>query len=434
MRRAFSRSRNSSRMTSCARRFLAQPVDLLEGLFELVGRVGEERRDLVRVEATELGSELGLAQIEWRHLHRDLLRGLRASPRRSVKASTVPGGRSASPAPDCTEVPGKHARMPPIRHSGADGFLAPARQPCRCADARRLVWRTPSTSKSPCKMAPLIPPFGDSRRDHRRSIHTPRARPRAGRIDRGHRLGRLRRRALHLRRRVHHLPDGGEPGLRPRLRLQPGRVAPGQHRGALRHAAGRARMAGRTGPHPGHLRRRLVRLDVRDRPDAAGARRRRRRPERGRARPARRRRGRSALRGQPAAVRHVRRRDAVPARARDRRVPGRAPRTPGARRRPRRARRRHAGPTACWSSPRCWPPWPFAAAAGRGARASWPPAYCCRSSPWRGTPTARRCRRPCRPSSRSGTAACGARSAAASSTGCACSCGTPRARTSVSRR
>ena len=256
LRRAFSRSRNSSRIDLVASRFLAQPIDLLEGLFELVGRVGEERRDLVRVEATELGSELGLAQIEWRHLHRDLLRGASCVPAQKRKSKHRSGRPVRVACARLHENARKHARMPPIRHSGADGFLAPARQPCRCADARRVARRTPSTGESPCKMAPLIPPSADPRRDPRRSIRTPRAGPRAGRADRGHRLGRLRRRALHLRRRVHHLPDGGEPGLRPWLRLQPGRVAPGEHRGALRHAAGRARMAVRTGPHPGHVRRR----------------------------------------------------------------------------------------------------------------------------------------------------------------------------------
>jgi len=33
--------------------------------------------------------------------------------------------------------------MPSTRHSGADGFLALARQPCRCADARRSAGPAP---------------------------------------------------------------------------------------------------------------------------------------------------------------------------------------------------------------------------------------------------------------------------------------------------
>ena len=93
LRSAFSRSRNSSRIDLGAGRFLAQPVDLLEGLFELVGRVGEERRDLVGIEAAELGPELGLAQIEGRHLHRGLLRWSGVSGR---SASCVPAQKRKS--------------------------------------------------------------------------------------------------------------------------------------------------------------------------------------------------------------------------------------------------------------------------------------------------------------------------------------------------
>jgi len=39
--------------------------------------------------------------------------------------------------------------MPSTRHSGADGFLALARQPCRCADAWQSVRPAPRIGQAP---------------------------------------------------------------------------------------------------------------------------------------------------------------------------------------------------------------------------------------------------------------------------------------------
>ncbi len=193
-------------------------------------------------------------------------------------------------------------------------------------------------SRLACKMGAVGCPFRRLR-DPCRPVRAPRADPGPRRRDRRDRLGRRRRRALQLRRRVHHLPDGGQPGRRARLRLQPGRVAPGQHRRPLRSDPRCARVAVRARPDPAAVERDLLCVDARDRSDPAGPR--RWRGGRGR-RPARRRRRRTAVRREPAPVRDLRRRDAVPARARRRRVPRRAPRTPGAGRDPGRARGGHA--------------------------------------------------------------------------------------------